>query len=281
MEISELLKMKAPKYVKRITGVWQEATKTDFRNDNLTTVNLMLFRTRIKELVSANSARTYLAYVSSCVNALRKDGLVNNLPADWMKSTRVKAEQVALCFLTEDEIKRLENYVPTNLYELRIKAQFLVECYTGARSSDVVRLDESNIDNEGNIVYVSQKTHIRAILPCKPIVRTILRSGDNKEWSHNAIPLKTKNDTIRRMLRAAGVTDHVKVFKGGEELSGEKWEFCSTHTGRRSFASNLYLRGVDLYDISRLMGHSSVTMTEHYICCGLRKLPQAAIDYFK
>lgn len=281
MEILELLTIKSPKYARRITRVWTEATKTDFRNESLNTVNLMLFRTRMKELVSANSARTYLAYVSSCINTLRADGELQNLSTDWMKSTRVKAEQVAMCYLTEYEIARLEGFTPTNDYERRVKAQFLVECYTGARSSDVVRLDASNINNEGEIVYVSAKTSIRAILPCKPIVRKILESGDNKENNQNAIPVKTKNGIIRRMLRTVGVTDYVKVFKGGEELSGEKWEFCSTHTGRRSFASNLYLRGVDLYDISRLMGHSSVTMTENYICCGLRKLSKEALDYFK
>lgn len=281
MEITELLKIKAPKYVNRMERVWKDATKNDFRNENLTTVNLMLFRAKMKEQVSANTARTYLAYVSSCINTLRADGEVQNLPADWMKATRVKAEQVAMCFLTEDEIKRLEGFSPSNDYERRVKAQFLVECYTGARSSDVIRLDASNINSEGNIVYVSRKTTIRAILPCKPIVRTILESGDNKENPATTIPLKTKNDIIRRMLRTVGITDFVKVYKGGEELSGEKWEFCSTHTGRRSFASNLYLRGVDLYDISRLMGHSSVTMTENYICCGLRQLSQKALEYFK
>jgi len=39
----------------------------------------------------------------------------------------------------------------------------------------------------------------------------------------------------------------------------------STHTLRRTFATNLYIEGVDLKRISRRMGHKSVKTTEKYI----------------
>lgn len=281
MEIFDLLKKKKPQYAERIQTAWKEATGGDFVNKNITAVNLVLFTEYFKQQVSENSAKTYLAYVKSCINILKADGKLKQLPVGWEKSAKVKAEQVAMCYLTEDEIERLVDYEPKNDNERKVRAQFLVECYTGARNSDVVRLTKDNIDNEGCIVYVSQKTKIRTSVPCKPLVRELLESGDNREYPKDALPLKTKNDIIRRMLKAAGVTDNVKVYKGGEELTGEKWQFCSTHTGRRSFASNLYLRNVDVYTISKLMGHASPDQTAGYIVCGLRKLPQEALNYFK
>ncbi|UVV52623.1 hypothetical protein NXY15_24270 [Bacteroides thetaiotaomicron] len=54
----------------------------------------------------------------------------------------------------------------------------------------------------------------------------------------------TFNNNIRNICRKAGITEAVKVFKAGKEVEGEKWEFVSSHTARRSFATNLYLRGV-------------------------------------
>lgn len=281
MEISELLTKKAPSYAKRIMGVWKDATNSDFRNENITAVNLVLFTEYFKTLVCEKSVKTYLAYVKACINILKSDGELQQLANGWEKSARVKVEQVVMCYLTEEEIEALVDYKPRTTNERKVRAQFLIECYTGARNSDVVRLTKDNIDAGGNIVYVSQKTKIRTIVPCKPLVKEILESGDNSEFSRDFLPLKTKNEIIRRMLRAAGVTDTVKVYKGGEELTGEKCDFCSTHTGRRSFASNLYLRGVDLYTISKLMGHASPEQTAGYVVCGLRKLPQEALNYFK
>ena len=281
MEILDLLKKKRPLYAERINTAWVAATGCDFVNDNITAVNLVMFTDYFKDQVSENSARTYLAYVKSCINTLKADGKLKQLPPAWERSAKVKAEQVAMCYLTEEEVERLVDYTPKNDYERKVRAQFLVECYTGARSSDVVRLTKENIDAQGNITYISQKTKIRTIVPCKPLVREIIEDGDNKENPRSAIPLKTKNEIIRRMLKAVGVNDVVKVFKGGEELTGEKYTFCSTHTGRRTFCTNLYLRGVDLYTISRLAGHSSVTITEHYVVCGIRALSKQAMEYFK
>ncbi|WP_240052269.1 tyrosine-type recombinase/integrase, partial [Bacteroides intestinalis] len=79
----------------------------------------------------------------------------------------------------------------------------------------------------------------------------------------------------------AGITEAVKVFKAGKEVEGEKWEFVSSHTARRSFATNLYLRGADLYSISQMMGHASVEMTQNYLCCGLREQSAQVMEYFK
>lgn len=86
------------------------------------------------------------------------------------------------------------------------------------------------------LVYVSQKTHIMPSAPLSHMVERLL--------DENELDLTKK------------------------EVS---WKFISSHTARRSFATNLYLRGGDLYMISKLMGHSSVTMTEGYIVYGQRR----------
>lgn len=40
---------------------------------------------------------------------------------------------------------------------------------------------------------------------------------------------------------------------------------CSSHTGRRSFATNLIESGADIKAVSTLMGHSSISMTAQYV----------------
>ncbi len=112
--------------------------------------------------------------------------------------------------------------------------------------------------------------------PLKPIVKELLTNLPKEEVSD-----PTFNNNIRNICRKAGITEAVKVFKAGKEVEGEKWEFVSSHTARRSFATNLYLRGADLYSISQMMGHASVEMTQNYLCCGLREQSAQVMEYFK
>ena len=56
----------------------------------------------------------------------------------------------------------------------------------------------------------------------------------------------------------------------GKEQSGKKFRFVTSHTGRRSFATNLLKKGVPIEQIAIMMGHISggkpnVTMTQRYI----------------
>ena len=60
------------------------------------------------------------------------------------------------------------------------------------------------------------------------------------------------------------------MFKAGKEETGKKYRFVSSHTGRRSFATNLSKKGVPLEQIAVMMGHTSngmpnIQMTQRYI----------------
>jgi len=43
------------------------------------------------------------------------------------------------------------------------------------------------------------------------------------------------------------------------------FDHASSHSGRRTFATSLIERGVDIKAVSSLMGHSSVAMTARYV----------------
>lgn len=272
--IERVLKQKYPRYAERLITVWHTSTGERLSEEHLTKINFSIFADALKSSVASSSARTYLAMFKATLNMLND---TIKLPTGYERILTVKDERPMMCYLNECDLQKIERYEPKNKNERVVKAQFLIECYTGARTSDVERFDVSNLQ-DGFISYVSQKTKIMACVPCKPIVERLIRSGENKG---SEMALKTKEDIIRRILRNSGVNDIVKVFKAGKEMTGEKWKFCSSHTGRRSFASNMYLKGVDLFTISKLCGHKDVSMTVHYIVCGIRQLPTEALEYFK
>ena len=272
--IERVLKQKYPRYAERLITVWHTSTGERLSEEHLTKINFSIFADALKSSVARSSARTYLAMFKSTLNMLND---TIKLPTGYEKVLTSKEEKPMMCYLNEYDLQKIETYEPKTLNERVVRAQFLIECYTGARTSDVERFDVSNLQ-DGFISYVSQKTKIMATIPCKPIVEQLIRTGENKG---SQMALKTKEAIIRRILCNAGVKQIVKVFKAGNEMTGEKWQFCSSHTGRRSFASNMYLKGVDLFTISKLMGHSDVSMTQNYVVCGIRQLPTEALEYFK
>ena len=73
----------------------------------------------------------------------------------------------------------------------------------------------------------------------------------------------------------------MKIFKAGKTLDGEKWQYIGSHSARRTFASLLYLRGVDLYTISKMLGHTSVKTTEGYICADIKTDSKELMEYFR
>ena len=272
--IERVLKQKYPRYAERLITVWHTSTGDRLSEEHLTKINFSIFADALKSSVASSSARTYLAMFKATLNMLND---TIKLPTGYEKVLTSKEEKPMMCYLNEYDLQKIETYEPKTLNERVVRAQFLIECYTGARTSDVERFDVSNLQ-DGFISYVSQKTKIMATIPCKPIVEQLIRTGENKG---SQMALKTKEAIIRRILCNAGVKQIVKVFKAGNEMTGEKWQFCSSHTGRRSFASNMYLKGVDLFTISKLCGHKDVSMTVHYIVCGIRQLPTEALEYFK
>ena len=167
------------------------------------------------------------------------------------------------------------SFLDKNANEQLVRTQFLIGAFTGCRHSDYTRLNNRNIVG-GMISYVSLKTKTHATVPLKPIVKELLTNLPKEEVSD-----PTFNNNIRNICRKTGITEAVKIFKAGKEVEGEKWEFVSSHTARRSFATNLYLRGADLYSISQMMGHASVEMTQNYLCCGLREQSAQVMEYFK
>lgn len=55
---------------------------------------------------------------------------------------------------------------------------------------------------------------------------------------------------------------------------------CSSHAGRRTFASTLLAKGVSSDDVSKLLGHSALDNTMPYLECSERMLEDAFRDVF-
>lgn len=298
----------------KILDWYEEATGVRPDWDNFTKANLNAFVECMLTHVAQSSAKTYAAQFKAIMNLYRDQ---HSFPMGWEKVLSVKNDASEQVYLTEDEIGRIIDYVPETKTEAIVQQQFILGAMTGARHSDYQGFTKNNI-RDCYIVYVSKKTHIKASVPLAPIVADILQVedghvvlGESKNKvevlenenvvedsgfeNHSrsfgngkfggAFRLKvsdpTFNNTLRSICKKVGITQVMSLYKRGEFIEVEKWEAVSSHCCRRSFASNLYLRGCDIYTISRMLGHASVEQTaQRYICCPIRKLSDEVLQFF-
>ncbi len=251
--------------------------------DDLTDDVLSDLRENMKEEMSPNSVRTICAELKAVLNrnAATKPIAAKSF-ADILSVKKVITQNV---FLTTAELKRLHLYQPETDYERYVKAIFMRECLTGARCIDCRRFSPANIrevDGVKYIVYVPQKHPVEVSVP----VHKWLQEYLNDNWPEKYADIRTDylNEPIKELCRKCGITDRATVFNRGKTQNGRKYEFVTTHTGRRSFATNLFLKGCPLDQIAIMMGHvngntPNITMTANYICAK-RSISKAVINLF-
>ena len=156
-------------------------------------------------------------------------------------------EEVDNVYLSDDELNQLYALDLTRNARLdRIRDLFLIGCYTGLRFSDFSELRPENITHNGQILTRrTLKTGGRVSIPLNPNILAIVAKYDGVP--PRTITNQRMNIYLKELCQRAGFTERVEVgrTKGGfrEVRTLEKWELVTTHTARRSFATNAFLTG--------------------------------------
>ena len=244
---------------------WEEATNTQCTFDNITAYNLKLFCDYLISMMSRNGAKTYLSMFSS-VLSLHAD--TTHLPYNWKHILSIKSESSQHTYLSKKEIKKIYNYIPKSTTERIIQIQFILGCLTGARKSDYIKFTKSNIQRH-SIIYCSQKTGTSVTVPATKTAVSIINELDSYTEAEKDISDVHFNDTLRNICKSVGIDNTMTLHHHGVTYTQPKYFFISSHTARRSFVTNLYIDDVNLYDISKMCGHSNISITQRYICVGI------------
>lgn len=228
------------------------------------------------ETIAASSVRTTSAELKAVLNANRR-----KIPSeDYMRILSVKGEMSQAIYLTREEMNRILRYKPITEQERFVRRNFLIEFLTGARLCDARRLTISHCNiGTGTLSYVPQKTPgIKVTVPVDERMQLRKLLAEDTEIG---CCLDSFNEIIRRICMYCHIDDECTIHRCGEEITAPKWQLVSSHTARRSFATNLYLSGITLEDIALLMGHGkNIETTKRYICAD-RKLSRVVTRYFK
>lgn len=185
-------------------------------------------------------------------------------------------EETDQIYLKEEELHRLYAFDLSHNKKLeQVRDLFIFGAWVGLRISDYSNIKPENIvqiDGGYFIDITTQKTKERVIIPCNPVVLEIFN-----KYSHNtnklpkAISDQKFNEYIKEACKLAGEAESnpVKSMLEKGRLNSKPglmlWECVSSHTCRRSFATNYYLQGFPTIDLMKITTHKTERSFLKYI----------------
>ena len=217
---------------------------------------LQAFKDYLLRELNPNSAAVYLARIKTACHLAVKEGILPRNPAVdvFIKKRGTRRE-----YLTLEELQRLAETPCSNE---ETKQAFLFSAFTGLRYSDVRALTWKKVkpSNGGFVLeFIQVKTGEVETLPVSEQAAAILRSQSNAEVSPRIISevpaeavfklgaQQSIDKAIRQWVKRAGVEKRI-----------------SFHCARHTFATLGLTCGVDLYTMSKLLGHRDIASTQIY-----------------
>lgn len=206
-----------------------------------------------EKLLHANTQAYYYKMLRYCLNYAVSEELISENPMNRIKNEeKPHKHRSEREFLTIDELRRLAQ---TPFYNTLLKQAFLFSCFCGLRHSDIIALTWGDIkkDEKGNsqLHIIQQKTKEAISLPLSHEAIKQLpergSAGDDEKIFRKLITLGRTNEILPRWAEQAGIKKHITF-----------------HTARHTHATMLLTLGVDLYTVSKLLGHTNIQTTQIY-----------------
>ena len=205
----------------------------------------------------------------------------------FIKIKLPKMQKLAPIFIDSDELARINEQINNDIVRDFVTIGF----YTGMRLNEIVNLKWKNVNLDTRIITVGDEEFMtkgrnqRFIPICDEAMEILsgkrkIENGNNKGGSHEVKVYHIKKDSTE---------GYVFYKEDGEKFTGDYFsrrfkraciaagmnKSIHFHSLRHSFASNLAQKGVSLYSIKELLGHSSVSTTEIYSHLNLETLKEA------
>jgi integrase/recombinase XerC/integrase/recombinase XerD len=212
-----------------------------------------------------------LAAIRGFYRHLVERGELDGSPADLVSSP--KRDSYLPRVLRADEVAAILDAIPQSTpLELRDRAMFELAYAAGLRAEEIVSLDTSDMDPDGEELRVSGKGGRTRIVPAgEPAWRALehyvergrprlaQRAADEPALFLSKSGHRLHTSDVRRRLTLC--TRRAAAGAG-----------ISPHTLRHSFATHLLEGGADLRSIQELLGHASVSTTQTYTRVESRRL---------
>ena len=214
---------------------------------------------------------TIVGYIEKTQSLIKRAAQYNYAIDITYSEIDLMTEPTNAVFLSMNEISRIYYYKFVNQDKRkakeRIRDLFVVGCLTALRYSDYSTLTKDSFQNEYTVKR-TKKTNVDVKVPAHDFVKEIFEKYKGNIPCNLCI--QYFNKYLKVIMQEIGLDDKVtfSYTQGGElvTVTKEKWELISSHTARRSAATNMYLTGrMKTLEIMRITGHKTEENFFRYI----------------
>lgn len=210
-----------------------------------------------KKQVAIPTINGRLRVINPFFNVLYERGFIEYNPSASIKN--VKEREIIKDTLEDDEIKRIVvHFKQTKTFSsFRNLAMFYLLLDTGIRIGECINIKIDDITANSIVIRLTKNGKERFVYPsdkCWLVLNKYIKVRGNLDTDVlfvNMDDLPLKRRYMQNILSKAALSCGIDKKVG-------------PHMLRRTYAKNSIIGGVDVFSLSRLMGHSTLEMTKKY-----------------
>ena len=225
-----------------------------YRLSTITARDISSFHTKEKQRTSATTANHFMTLIKRMFTLAVKWNLIEKSPAAGLDKFKEPPNRER--YLSKEELPKFLRALDEQEDRLSVAAIKLL-LYTGGRRNEILSLQWSQVKFDENRLFLpdTKNGRSRSIILNDRALAVLKELDENKGESDQLFP-------SRKGARKKYINDLRIPF--GKVCRAAGIEGMRVHDLRHSFATLAIQGGASLYDVSKLLGHSDVSMTQRY-----------------
>ena len=244
--------------------------KSEFKIEDLEQLNAIHIKSYVAYLQKLKRSEVYinsiLKYLKSFFKYCMKEEYILERKNPMNKLNWVKERKTLIETFTDREVyKMLKVWNYKTFYNARNKAIMATLIETGIRNLELCTLQVTSVRD--SVIKVVGKGRKERYVPISPSLKKILIKYERIRTEYIKDKFITENAYFLSYRGKKLTVEAVeRVVKETGKIANVRKEIrCSPHTCRHYYAQFMLKQNVDIYTVSRLLGHSSIDITKIYL----------------
>ena len=235
-----------------------------FEINSFNGVSSDMVRSWVSELIGQNikpvTVRRKVSTLRTYFKFLQKEKRIDRSPVSNLPALKI-ASQLPVTIPLESMDTILEELPAENSYQQHLDYLIIALLYgTGCRRSEIIGLQEQNIDLVGRQIKVLGKRNKERIIPITTELNDQIAIFIEIKAGEGIVSERLLVTKKNQILYPGYIYNVVKKYLTLQKMNGKR----SPHILRHTYATRLLQNGAELLSVKELLGHSSLASTQMY-----------------